>query len=163
MGSFELISRAQGRYSDRMRLHVITVGEPKLAYARAGWDEYAKRLGRYHKLRATHLPGGGPDREGPAILRAAAPAPLIALDPRGPQMSSEELAAFLDRMALDGHGELAFCIGGPDGLSQAVRDGAHRLLGLSRLTLPHDLAMVVLLEALYRAGSIQQGSPYHRA
>ena len=146
-----------------MRLHVITVGAPKLAYARAGWDEYARRLSRYHKLRVTHLPGGGPEREGAAILRAAAPAPLIALDPRGEQLSSEELAALLDRVALSGEGELAFCVGGPDGLSEAVRGGAARVWSLSRLTLPHDLAMVVLLEALYRAGSIQQGSPYHRA
>lgn len=145
-----------------MRLHVITVGAPKLAYARAGWDEYARRLSRHHKLRATHVEGSTPEREGAAILRAAGNAPLIALDPRGAQLSSEELSAYLDGMALSGHGELAFCVGGPDGLSDEVRGRAARLLGLSRLTLPHDLAMVVLLEALYRAGSISHGEPYHR-
>lgn len=145
-----------------MRLHIITVGAPKLAYARAGWDEYARRLARHHKLRVTHLEGSTPQKEGAAMLRAAGHAPLIALDPRGAQMSSEELSAFLDAAALSGQGELAFGVGGPDGLSDELRSRASRLLGLSRLTLPHDLAMVVLLEALYRAGSISHGEPYHR-
>lgn len=145
-----------------MRLHLITVGEPKLAYARLGWDEYFGRLSRYHKTRVTRVPGATPDREAPAILRAAGNAPLVAVDPRGAQKSSEELSAFLDRLGLHGAGEVAFCIGGPDGLGDEVRAAAHTLLGLSRLTFPHDLAMVVLLEALYRASTISKGEPYHR-
>lgn len=145
-----------------MKLHLITIGEPRLAYARAGWDEYYARLGRYHKPRVTRVPGSAPQREGAAILRAAGNAPLVALDPRGVQLSSEELAGFLDRLALSGTGEVAFCVGGPDGLSGAVRAGAHTLWSLSRLTLPHDLAMLVLIEALYRAATISAGGPYHR-
>ncbi len=145
-----------------MKLHLITVGEPKLAYARAGWDEYYGRLGRYHKPRVTRVPGGGPQREGAVILRAAGRAPLVALDPRGAQLSSSELAGFLGGLALGGAGEAAFCVGGPDGLSDAVRAGSHTLWSLSRLTLPHDLAMLVLLEALYRAATISAGEPYHR-
>ncbi|WP_027481055.1 23S rRNA (pseudouridine(1915)-N(3))-methyltransferase RlmH [Deinococcus pimensis] len=145
-----------------MRLHLITVGEPRLPYARAGWDEYWTRLGRYHKPRVTRVPGTTPEKEGVAILRAAGHAPLVALDPRGRQMTSEELSAFLDGLAVGGTGELALCVGGPDGLSDGVRARAHSLWSLSKLTFPHDLAMVVLLEALYRASTISKGEPYHR-
>ncbi|WP_041231355.1 23S rRNA (pseudouridine(1915)-N(3))-methyltransferase RlmH [Deinococcus peraridilitoris] len=145
-----------------MKLHLITVGEPKLAYARLGWDEYATRLKRYRKLRFTHLPNSTPEREGQAIMRFAGNAPLMALDPRGQQFTSPELAAYLERLALGGVGELALCVGGPDGLSDEVRAGAKVLWSLSTLTFPHDLAMVVVLEALYRASSISKGEPYHR-
>lgn len=145
-----------------MKLHLITVGAPRLAYARLGWDEYAARLARFHKVRVTRVPNSAPQREGGAILRAAANAPLVALDPRGEQLGSEALAAFLERLALGGTGELAFCVGGPDGLTEEVRTRAHTLWSLSRLTFPHDLAMVVMLEALYRASSINKGEPYHR-
>lgn len=146
----------------RVKLHLITVGEPKLSYACAGWQEYTGRLGRYHKLRVTHLAGSTPQKEGEATLRAAGRAPLIALDPRGEQWSSEELSAYIERQGLRSVGELAFCIGGPDGHSDELRARALRLWSLGRLTLPHDLAMVVLAEALYRAATISAGEPYHR-
>jgi 23S rRNA (pseudouridine1915-N3)-methyltransferase len=145
-----------------VKLHLITVGEPKLAYAREGWEEYLTRLRRYHKPRVTRVANQTPEREGHAILRAAGSAPLVALDPRGRQMTSEELSVFLDTLGLHGAGEVAFCIGGPDGLSDEVRAGARTLWSLSKLTFPHDLAMVVLLEALYRAATISKGEPYHR-
>ncbi|WP_104991141.1 23S rRNA (pseudouridine(1915)-N(3))-methyltransferase RlmH [Deinococcus sp. NW-56] len=145
-----------------MRLHLITVGDPKLAYAKAGWDEYAGRLGRYHKLRVTRVTGKTQAAESGAIARAAGKAPLVLLDPRGRQFSSEGLAAFLEAEAVSGTGELAFAVGGPDGHTDALRAGARRLWSLGDLTLPHDLAMIVLVEALYRASTITAGEPYHR-
>ncbi|MFC6591338.1 23S rRNA (pseudouridine(1915)-N(3))-methyltransferase RlmH [Deinococcus lacus] len=145
-----------------MRLHLITVGEPKLSYARAGWEEYEKRLRRYHKLQVTRVTGKTKEAESSAVLRAAGRHSLILLDPRGEQFSSEELSRFLDAQALQA-GELAFAIGGPEGHTEALRAGAARLWSLGRLTLPHDLAMVVVLEALYRAATISAGEPYHRA
>lgn len=145
-----------------MRLHLITVGEPKLSYARAGWDEYAKRLSRYHKLRVSRVSGKNQTEESRAVLKAAAKAPLVLLDPRGKALSSEELSVFLDAQAVGGVGELAFAIGGPDGHTDELRLAAAYLWSLSRLTLPHDLAMVVLVEALYRASTISMGEPYHR-
>ena len=147
---------------ERVKLHFVTVGEPKLSFAKSGWDEYYGRLGRYHKPRVTRVPNSTPDKEGAAILRAVGAAPLVALDPRGRQMTSEELAAFLDRLAVNGIGDLAFCVGGPDGLTDEVRGKAHTLWSLSKLTLPHDLAMIVLLEAVYRAATISAREPYHR-
>ncbi|WP_425146943.1 23S rRNA (pseudouridine(1915)-N(3))-methyltransferase RlmH [Deinococcus sp.] len=145
-----------------MRLHLITVGEPRLAYARAGWDEYLSRLRHYHKLQVTPVSGSTPAKESQAILKAAGRAPLIALDPRGVQWSSQELSAFIGTQGLNGTGELAFAVGGPDGHSDELRLQAHALWSLGKLTLPHDLAMVVLAEALYRAGTISRGEPYHR-
>lgn len=145
-----------------MKLHLITIGEPKLAYARAGWQEYTARLGRYHKLKVTHLGGSTPQKEGEAVLKAAGRAPLIALDPRGQQWKSEDLSAYIDLQGVQSVGELAFCIGGPDGHSDELRARASKLWSLGLLTLPHDLAMVVLAEALYRAATISAGEPYHR-
>lgn len=145
-----------------MRLHLITVGEPRLAYARAGWDEYEKRLRRYHKLQVTRVGGRTPAQASEAVARAAGRAPLILLDPRGEQFSSENLSAYLGAQAVGGVGELAFAVGGPEGHTDALRAGAHRLWSLGQLTLPHDLAMLVLLEALYRASTISAGEPYHR-
>ncbi|ANE43524.1 23S rRNA (pseudouridine(1915)-N(3))-methyltransferase RlmH [Deinococcus puniceus] len=145
-----------------MRLHLITVGEPKLAYARAGWDEYEKRLRRYHKLTVTRVAGKTQALESEAIRRAAGKTPLILLDPRGQQFTSEGLAAYLDGQGVGGTGELAFAIGGPEGHTDELRAGAYALWSLGTLTLPHDLAMVVLAEALYRAATISAGEPYHR-
>ncbi|EYB69704.1 hypothetical protein DEIPH_ctg002orf0013 [Deinococcus phoenicis] len=145
-----------------MRLHLITVGEPKLAYARTGWDEYEKRLRRYHKVQVTRVAGKTQAQESEAVARAAGRTPLVLLDPRGGQFSSENLSAYLDAQALGGTGELGFAIGGPEGHTDDLRSRAHRLWSLGQLTLPHDLAMIVLLEALYRAATISAGEPYHR-
>jgi 23S rRNA (pseudouridine1915-N3)-methyltransferase len=142
-----------------MKLHIITVGKPKLAYARAGWEEYFSRLSRYHSLRATHVPD---KRCGPAALLAAAVRSYkVALVVDGPQSSSPDLARFLDKRALEGR-EVSFLVGGPEGLPADVVAACELRWSLSRLTLPHDLAMVVLLEALYRASTIQKNHPYHK-
>lgn len=142
-----------------MRIHVVTIGQPKLEYARQGWEEYWGRLKHYHSLRATHIP----DKHNDAghILEAAGTSYKIALEIEGQQLSSPELAQFLDKRALEGR-EVSFLIGGPDGLPPEVRQAADWQLSFGRLTLPHDLAMVTLLEALYRASTISAGQPYHR-
>ena len=93
-------------------------------------------------------------REGEAIL-AKAQGELWALDQRGVQLSSEELSRKLP-------GSLTVCIGGDEGLDDAVRSRARFVWSLSRLTLPHRLARVVLLEQLYRAFEIRRGGPYHK-
>jgi 23S rRNA (pseudouridine1915-N3)-methyltransferase len=143
-----------------MKLHVLTVGEPKLAYARAGWEEYLKRLQHYHTVRITHLA----DKwayDASHLLETAGNAYKAALVIEGDQLDSPGLSAFLDKRALDGR-ELCLLVGGPEGLPQEVIETADFRLSLSRLTFPHDLAMVVLLEALYRASTISAGQPYHK-
>jgi 23S rRNA (pseudouridine1915-N3)-methyltransferase len=143
-----------------MKLHIVTVGEPKLAYAKAGWDEYVKRLKHYHTVRVTHVP----DKwayDSQYLIHAAGAAYKVALVIDGKQFTSPELAAFLEKRAIEAR-EICLLVGGPEGLPQQVIDAADYQLGLSRLTFPHDLAMVVLLEALYRASTINAGVPYHK-
>jgi 23S rRNA (pseudouridine1915-N3)-methyltransferase len=144
-----------------MKLHIITVGEPKLAYARAGWTEYLGRLQHYHQLQVTHIA----DKwayDADYILKASAGSYRVALViDGGSQLGSHELAAFLDKRALEGRA-ISFLIGGPEGLPAAVIECADYKWSFSKLTFPHDLAMVVLLESLYRASTINAGQPYHK-
>jgi 23S rRNA (pseudouridine1915-N3)-methyltransferase len=87
---------------------------------------------------------------------------VILLDERGKQLSSKSLASRLDDWQADGR-DLCFVIGGPDGVSDSVRQRADMLWSLSQLTLPHGMARALLSEQLYRAWSLQTGHPYHRA
>lgn len=142
-----------------MKLHIITIGEPKLDYAKKGWEEYWRRLGHYHSLRATHIPDKHNDTE--HILAAAEGSYKVGLVIKSKEFSSPELANFLEKRALEGR-EVSFIIGGPDGLPAEVIDAMDYQWSFGSLTLPHDLAMVVLLETLYRASTINAGQPYHR-
>jgi 23S rRNA (pseudouridine1915-N3)-methyltransferase len=142
-----------------MKLNIITIGSPKLSYAKDGWQEYYGRLGHYHQIRATRV--ADKHNDATHILEAAANSYKVALEINGRQFSSPELAAWLDKRALDGR-ELSLLIGGPDGLPSEVLEKVDLKWSLSQLTLPHDLAMVVLLETLYRASTISAGQPYHK-
>lgn len=143
-----------------MKLHIVTIGEPKLHYARDGWQEYIKRLRRYHDVRATHLADKWAN-DSKHILQTAGNAYITALVINGTQLSSEALSDFLTNRSLEGR-ELCLIIGGPEGLPDAVINRADFQWSFSKLTFPHDLAMVVLAEALYRASTIAAAHPYHR-
>lgn len=143
-----------------MRLHIITVGQPKLAYAKLGWDEYLGRLQRLHTVRVTQLQ----DKyayDAAKILEASRGTFSVVLEIEGKGLSSPELAEFLEKRELEAR-EVSFIIGGPEGLPQTVRDAADFQWSFGKLTLPHDLAMVTLLEALYRASTINARLPYHK-
>lgn len=143
-----------------MKLHIVTIGKPKLSYAAAGWDEYLTRLSRYHEVRVTQLA----DKyayDAAKIQETLAGSYKIVLEITGKQFSSEALAELLTKRELDAR-EVSFVIGGPEGLPQSVIDAADLQWSFSKLTLPHDLAMVTLLEALYRASTINKNHPYHK-
>ncbi len=143
-----------------MKIHILTVGQPKLEYAQDGWDLYTRRLQHYHKLRTTHVP----DKQAynaDYILDKAGSTYTVALVIGAPQLTSPQLSNFLQERALAGQ-ELCFIIGGPEGLPKQVIAAANKQWGLSELTFPHDLAMVMTAEALYRASSIGAGHPYHK-
>lgn len=142
-----------------MRLHVITVGKPKLPYARLGWDEYLGRLQRHHDVRTTQLSDKYAN-DSAKILDTAGSAYRVALVIGAKQYSSHKLASFLKRREAEAR-EVAWIIGGPDGLPPGVLEQSDLQLGLSELTFPHDLAMVILLETIYRASTINAGTPYH--
>ena len=142
-----------------MKLHIITIGQPKLSYAKEGWAEYWKRLEHYHQLRVTHIADKNNDAK--HIMEAAENNYKVGLVIEGEQFSSHQLASFLEKRALDNK-EVSFIIGGPDGLPAALHEELDLSWSFGALTLPHDLAMVVLLESLYRASTINAGQPYHR-
>lgn len=147
-------------YTSRVKIRIITVGEPKLPYAKQGWEEYTKRLSRFHQLQVTHLSDKwayDPERIRAAIGKSY----CIALVIDGKQFTSQELADFLESRSNQSR-EICFIIGGPEGLPQKIIDTADVHLGLSRLTFPHDLAMLILTEALYRASAINAHLPYHK-
>jgi 23S rRNA (pseudouridine1915-N3)-methyltransferase len=101
--------------------------------------------------------------EGDGLLKLARDADtVIALDQRGKAFTSQGIAGLLGRLRDEGRGTLAILVGGPDGLSPAVREAAHITLSLGAITLPHGLARIVLAEQLYRAATILAGHPYHR-
>jgi len=143
-----------------MKLHIVTVGQPKLPYAIAGWEEYLKRLRHYHSIRVTHVADKwayDPNH----LLQAAGNGFIVALAIEGTQFTSPSLATFLEKREQDSR-ELCFIIGGPEGVPQEVLDQADLRWSFSQLTFPHDLAMVILLENLYRASTIRAGQPYHK-
>ncbi len=143
-----------------MKLHIITIGKPKLAYAQAGWDEYFGRLKRYHDVKVTQLADKYAYDEN-KILETTGSSYKVVLEITGKQYTSPELADFLKKRELEAR-EVCLIIGGPEGLPQEVIQKADFALSFSKLTFPHDLAMVILLESLYRASTINAGIPYHK-
>jgi len=143
-----------------MKLHLCAIGRLRGPYADL-CAEYAKRLAPAIAIR--ELTATGQRAEGEALLAALpAKALLVALDENGKDLSSRELAAKLTAWRDQGTNDLAFVIGGADGLTDAVKSRAAFTLGLGRKTWPHKLARVMLLEQLYRAQQINSGHPYHR-
>lgn len=142
-----------------MKLKIITIGEPKLSFAKEGFGEYIKRLGAYHSVQIQHLKDGARDKK---ILDIIDNTFCVVLDENGKEFSSKELAHFLDKKAVQGTSEICFVVGGPDGHSDVIKSRADTLWSFGKMTLPHDLAMVVLSEALYRASTINMNHPYHR-
>jgi 23S rRNA (pseudouridine1915-N3)-methyltransferase len=150
---------------------VAAVGRLREPYWLAAQDEYVRRLEHYTDFKLVEVRDAVgrslPDsaalaREGEALLAAArGAARLILMSADGRTMSSPKLADYL-QSGLESFGELTFLIGGPLGFAPAVLAAAHDRLSLSRLTLPHELARVVLLEQLYRAFTIIHGEPYHK-
>jgi 23S rRNA (pseudouridine1915-N3)-methyltransferase len=143
-----------------MKIHLVTVGKPKLSYAVEGWNDYLSRLQRLHSVRITQLGDKYADNVA-KFQEVTAGTYVVALEITGKDITSHQLADFLRTRELEAR-EISFVIGGPDGLPGEIRTSADYQWSLSRLTLPHDLAMVVTLEALFRASTINARLPYHR-
>lgn len=155
-----------------MRARVIAVGTRPPAWVREACADYTRRLGSRLKLTLVEIEPGprsagqsprkAVETEARKLLTALRPDEwVVALDERGRQMSTRELADWLAGRMREGR-DLAFLIGGPDGFAAEVTARSDMSLSLSRLTLPHALARVVLAEQLYRAMSILSHHPYHR-
>ncbi len=153
-----------------MRVQLFSVARRPPAWAQAACDDYLKRFGRGMELRTREFApktaatvGEQREREAEMLLRAVpSAARLVALDELGAPWSTAELAEHLRRWRDDAR-EVVFAIGGAEGHGAALRSAADAIWSLSRLTLPHALARVVVVEQLYRAWSLLNNHPYHRA
>jgi 23S rRNA (pseudouridine1915-N3)-methyltransferase len=155
-----------------VRLLVVAVGNRMMDWVDAGFAEYAKRIAGEWRLelvpiKAEPRSGGKPAAAMMTAeagrIRAALPARCrrVALDEHGVELTTRALADRLAAWTGDGD-DVAFIIGGPDGLDAGLKAEASETVRLSGLTLPHGLVRVMLAEALYRAASVLKGHPYHR-
>lgn len=159
-----------------MKIKVVTVGKLKEEYLKDGIAEYSKRISRFAKLEMIELadektPDKASESENQKILEIEGQRILskvgdrdfvIVLAIEGKTLSSEEFSKQLEEASINGFSTLTFIIGGSLGLAQDVKNRANLSVSFGRLTLPHQLMRLVLVEQIYRAFTIQQGSPYHK-
>ncbi|QGU96637.1 23S rRNA (pseudouridine(1915)-N(3))-methyltransferase RlmH [Clostridium bovifaecis] len=159
-----------------MNITVICVGKLKEKYLKSAIDEYSKRLSRYCKLEVIELndektPDNASEKEelmikekeGSNILKHIKDTMfVIALAIEGEMLTSEELADFIKEKGVRGNSNIAFVIGGSLGLSKDVLSRADYKLSFSKMTFPHQLMRVILLEQVYRGFRIINGEPYHK-
>jgi 23S rRNA (pseudouridine1915-N3)-methyltransferase len=146
-----------------MNIRIIVAGKPALAYARAGVEEYLKRLSRSGGHELVIVKAGTREEVSARLLEKSAGCFRIALDERGEALGTRAFAEKLEGLAMRGEVKtVAFLIGAADGHDESLRRSCDFLLTLSPFTLQHELALLVLLEQLYRVASLKSGSPYHR-
>lgn len=146
-----------------MKWKLITVGKPSLDYAKRGMAEYLKRLSRYVRLDHSMTKEAGKATNSERLMELAGDCDfVIALDERGEELTTDAFTKLIDAREMAGTKRIALIIGGADGHSEALRSKADRVIRLSKMTMQHELALVVLLEQLYRAYTIKRGEPYHR-
>ena len=159
-----------------MKITVITVGKIKEKYLKDAIAEYSKRLSKYCKLEIIEVadektPDNASEvvedairsKEAERILKYVKDdAFVITLEINGKQLSSEELADKIDKLGVQGTSHIIFIIGGSIGLGQEVLQKSNYALSFSKMTFPHQLMRVILLEQIYRSYRIINGEPYHK-
>jgi 23S rRNA (pseudouridine1915-N3)-methyltransferase len=151
-----------------VKIKIAWVGKTKEPAIQSLTDEYLKRISRYTQVEGTALRDeaailqmGGLKSASGRKLSGEEKSTLVLLDSRGKQLSSEEFARFLGDYQNCNPLPLIFAIGPADGFSETACSAARQMISLGKMTLPHELARVVLLEQLYRAFTILKGHPYH--
>lgn len=159
-----------------MKITIISVGKIKEKFFTDAINEYTKRLSKFCKLYEEIIPDERADdnfsqseieqvktKEGAKILNKIPKSSYVfVLDVKGKQMSSEELSDKINSLGIDGKSDITFIIGGSNGLSQEVLNSADYKLSFSRMTFPHQLFKIILLEQIYRAFKINAGESYHK-
>lgn len=146
------------------RIDILAAGKIRESYYRDAMAEYGKRLSRYVKLNLIEV-ADGPDKlaEGNRMLeRLPDDAYIITLEINGNALSSEELSQKISELENSGRSRIVFIIGGPDGLHNDVLSRSDFRLSFSKMTFPHPLMRVILMEQIYRAYRIMKGEPYHK-
>ena len=150
-----------------MKYQIVAIGKLKRGFLQTGCEHFLARLGAYAKVEVLELKEGRGNpaevtvQEGAALLKAAN-GYLVALDEGGREHTSAAWAAHISELEVRSVGQVSFLLGGANGHSGALKNRSDELWSLSKLTLPHELARLVLLEQLYRAETIRAGHPYHR-
>jgi len=156
-----------------MNITVAAVGKLKETFWKDACAEYLKRLGSYAQVRIAEVPDADParsggtegakEKEGAALLSVIPEkSRVILMAIEGKPRSSVQIAEHLNELMISGKGDITFVIGGSDGVSKKVYERADELLSFGPITMPHNLARVVLLEQIYRAFRIIRGEPYHK-
>ncbi|MEJ7617205.1 MAG: 23S rRNA (pseudouridine(1915)-N(3))-methyltransferase RlmH [Pyrinomonadaceae bacterium] len=152
-------------------MRLIWVGKTKNEHLRALVDEYVKRIERFARCEIVHVREGTRGANEREVLASeerhllgavGADARMVLLDVEGRSWSSHDLAKYVEEWQVRGAKDLAFVVGGHYGVSEAVRQRANQSWSLSRLTLTHEMARVVVVEQLYRAFTIIRGLPYQK-
>lgn len=145
-----------------MKLFIISVGKKHDEMMREGIVEFEKRISAYYELEWRIIPSSSEQEEGRKILESVKDGDvLVVLDEKGKELSTKEFGEAIQKNLNSGIKRLVFVIGGAYGLSPEVISKAHILWSLSRLTFPHQLVRLILVEQIYRAISILNGSKYH--
>lgn len=149
-----------------LTVELLVVGKIKEGYLQDAIDEYAKRLSRFCTLKITQVPDAGDDglslTKEAALLLPKCKGTCVPLCVEGKQLTSEELAQFIQTTGVEGSSHLCFIIGGSRGLAEEVKATGRLKLSFSKLTFPHQLMRVMMLEQLYRAFKIINGEQYHK-
>jgi len=155
-----------------MKMVLVLIGRTKPGFVESGMAEYLKRIGKYAKMEVRLISDSKAaarlsnrqikEREGGAILKGLNKRDIVVLlDERGKEMSSPELAGFIEKRQIEGGGNLVFIIGGANGFSDEVHKRGNFIISLSRMTFSHQLVRIIFLEQLYRAFTIINNEPYH--
>ncbi|MDV2581559.1 23S rRNA (pseudouridine(1915)-N(3))-methyltransferase RlmH [Alkalibacillus haloalkaliphilus] len=159
-----------------MNITIVSVGKLKEKYLKQGIDEYMKRLSKYAKVKIEEVPDeqapdnmseaeeeGVKNKEGEKILtKISTDTYVITLEIEGKQLTSEAFAKKMDDLATYGKSKIAFVIGGSLGLSDEVKQRSDYAISFSKMTYPHQLMRLILLEQVYRGFRINRGEPYHK-
>jgi 23S rRNA (pseudouridine1915-N3)-methyltransferase len=146
-----------------MQWHILAIGKPKLSYAKLGIEEYASRLGPLTSLRLDYIKAGTKQVESAALLERSDGMFRVVLDERGELLSSRAFATKVSNWENSGSiKNIALLVGGADGHTEELKQRSNWLWSLGPQTLQHELALVVVVEQLYRAYTIKGGMPYHR-
>ena len=146
-----------------MRYRIIVAGKPALEFTKGAIVEYLKRLSRFGSYEFVIVKAGDSEQVSKRLLDQSEGCYRVALDERGKAISTRNLVEKIERWEMAGEiKEVAFLIGAADGHTAELKSKSDLVLSLSTMTMQHELALVVLLEQLYRIGTIKKGTPYHR-
>ena len=145
-----------------MRLLIISVGKQNDSDIADAVADYTKRIGRYFQVEWKIIPTSDIEKEGESILKGIDNSDFVVmLDDKGKEMTTEELAGFIEKRMIAGDKRIVFIIGGAYGFSEDVYKRANLKWSLSKLTFPHQLVRLILSESIYRAISVIKNEPYH--